>query len=159
MKIRVADLHDVAKICLLYDEFFANNAKIDPVYCRAGKESGEYPKSVIESNEADLIVAVSDESDEGDNELVGFIHIREGRTPPYDALMQNHYAQIIDFIVTEEQRKKGIGKLLMDAAKDWAKQRKLDYIELFVLDGAKAEHRFYENNDFVPVFHTLRCML
>jgi hypothetical protein len=38
-------------------------------------------------------------------------------------------------------------------------KRKLDYIELFVLDGSKGERRFYENNDFVPVIHTLRCML
>ena len=102
---------------------------------------------------SDLIVA------DEDGELLGFIHIREGKTPPYDALMQNHYAQIIDFIVTEKQRQKGIGTKLMDAAKQWANERKLDYIELFVLDGAKSEHRFYENNDFTPVFHTLRCML
>jgi len=153
MEIRLAIQNDIEQICLLYNEFFAYNAKIDPVYCRAGKENGEYPKSVIDSTDADLIVAVEN------NELIGFIHIREGRTPPYDALIQNHYAQIIDFIVTEKHRKKGIGTKLMEAAKDWSNKRKLDYIELFVLDGAKAEHRFYENNDFLPVFHTLRCML
>ena len=153
MEIRVAVNSDVEQICLLYNEFFAYNAIIDPVYCRAGKESGEYPKSVIEGTDADLIVAA-----EG-NELVGFIHIKEGRTPPYDALMQNHYAQIIDFIVTAEHRKQGVGKKLMDAAKKWANERELDYIELFVLQGAKAEHRFYERNDFVTVMQTMRCML
>jgi len=153
MEIRLAVQSDIEQICLLYNEFFAYNAEKDPVYCRAGKEYGEYPKSVIEGTGADLIVAVEND------EVIGLIHIKEGRTPPYDALQQNHYAQIIDFIVTAEQRKKGAGTKLMDAAKAWANERKLDYIELFVLDGAKGEHRFYENNDFVPVMHTLRYML
>ena len=153
MEVRAAVHNDIEQICLLYNEFFAYNAKIDPVYCRAGKETGEYPKSVIEDAGSDLIVAAED------GKLTGFIHIKEGRTPPYDALMQNHYAQIIDFIVTEEHRQKGIGKKLMDAAKEWATLRNLDYIELFVLQGAKNEHRFYERNDFATVMQTMRCML
>ena len=73
--------------------------------------------------------------------------------------MQNHYAQIIDFIVTAAHRKKGVGTMLMDAAKEWANKRKLDYIELFVLQGAKDEHRFYEHNEFVTVMQTMRHML
>jgi len=153
MEVRTAVHGDVEQICLLYNEFFAYNAKIDPVYCRAGKETGEYPKSVIKDAGSDLIVAAED------GKLTGFIHIKECRTPPYDALMQNHYAQIIDFIVTEDHRQKGIGKKLMDAAKEWATKRELDYIELFVLQGAKNEHRFYERNDFTTVMQTMRCML
>jgi len=156
MKIRLAEQKDVPQICELYNEFFAYNAQIDPVYCRAGKEFGEYPKSVIESLEAEIIVA---ETECKECKLVGFIHIREGKTPPYDALMQNHYAQIIDFMVTESHRKKGIGRKLMDAAKDWSKKRKLDYIELFVLQGAAEEQHFYDNSGFVNVMQTKRFML
>jgi ribosomal protein S18 acetylase RimI-like enzyme len=153
MEVRCAVHNDIAQICLLYNEFFAYNAEKDPVYCRAGKESGEYPKSVIDSDSSDLIVAVDND------DVIGFIHIKEGRTPPYDALVQNHYAQIIDFIVTAEHRKKGIGTKLMDAAKEWANKRNLDYIELFVLQGAKDEHRFYEHNEFVTVMQTMRYMM
>jgi len=153
MEVRCAVHNDIAQICLLYNEFFAYNAEKDPVYCRAGKESGEYPKSVIDSDSSDLIVAVDND------DVIGFIHIKEGRTPPYDALMQNHYAQIIDFIVTAEHRKKGIGTKLMDAAKEWANKRNLDYIELFVLQRAKDEHRLYEHNEFVTVMQTMRHML
>ena len=153
MEIRVAACDDIEQICRLYNEFFAYNAEKDPVYCRAGKEYGEYPKSVVESGSSDLIVALDDD------EIIGFIHIKEGKTPPYDALMQNHYAQIIDFIVTAKHRKKGVGTKLMDAAKQWAKGRNLDYIELFVLTGAVNEHRFYENNDFTTVMQTMRYML
>jgi GNAT superfamily N-acetyltransferase len=59
--------------------------------------------------------------------------------------MQNHYAQIIDFIVTAAHRKKGVGTKLMDAAKEWAKKRGLDYIELFVLSGAIDERSFLDS--------------
>jgi len=153
MEIRFAIQRDIEQICLLYNEFFAYNAEKDPVYCRAGKEHGEYPKSVIESSGSDLIVA------EDNGEIIGFIHIKEGKTPPYDALMQNHYAQIIDFYVTAAHRKKGVGAKLMDAAKRWANERNLDYIELFALAGAKDALSFYKRNDFVTVCHTVRCML
>ena len=153
MEIRTAVHDDIEQICRLYNEFFAYNAKIDPVYFKAGKENGEYTGSIIESESADLIIAVFDDK------AVGLIHIREGKTPPYDALMQNHYAQIIDFIVTEEHRQKGIGKELMDAAKKWAANRNLDYIELFVLQGAAVEQQFYENHGFVTVIQTKRYML
>jgi GNAT superfamily N-acetyltransferase len=153
MEIRLATQNDIAKICLLYNEFFAYNAQIDPVYCKAGKETGEYPKSVIESSSCDIIIAVEND------DVIGLIHIKEAKTPPYDALVQNHYAQIIDFVVTESQRKKGVGTKLMSFAKTWANERGLDYIELFVLDGAKNEHRFYEHNGFKTVLHGMRCML
>ena len=153
MEIRLAIHSDVEQICLLYNEFFAYNAEKDPVYCRAGKESGEYPKSVIDSGDSDLIVAVED------GEVLGLLHIREARTPPYDALMQNHYAQIIDFVVTQAYRGKGIGGKLMAYAKKWSVARSIDYIELFVLDKARQEHHFYEQNGFNDVMHTMRCML
>ena len=153
MEIRLAALDDIEQICMLYNEFFAYNAQMDPVYCRAGKESGEYPKTVIGSDSADIIVAVEN------GEILGLLHITEAKTPPYDALMQNHYAQIIDFIVTAAHRKKGIGKKLMEAAKQWALKREIEYIELFVLNNAMQERRFYEQAGFNEVMHTLRCML
>jgi len=153
MKIRLATNDDIGQICHLYNEFYAYNATIDPVYCRAGKESGEYPKSVVDSAFSDLIVAVVND------DIIGFIHIKEGKTPPYEALMQNHYAQIIDFIVTEKHRKRGAGTKLMEAATQWAEKRKLDYVELFVLHGAVNERQFYENNDFTTVMQTMRRIL
>ena len=153
MEIKLAGLGDIASICQLYNEFFAYNAGLQPVYYKAGKEDGAYPKSIIESEASDILIAV----DEG--EVVGFIHIREAKTPPFDALVPHNYAEIVDFITTAAHRKKGIGSLLMDAAKQWAKARELDYIELFVLTDARDEIRFYEHASFVPVSHTMRCPL
>ena len=153
MEIRTATLNDIEQICLLYNEFFAYNNKLQPEYCKAVKENGDYPKSVIADEKSDIIVSVED------NNILGFIHIREDQTPPYDSVVQHNFAVIIDFIVTASCREKGVGAKLMDEAKKWTKTRKLDYIELFVLNNAIEANRFYEKNDFVTVSHTMRRVL
>ena len=153
MEVRLATLDDIEPICILYHEFWQYNADLQPMYYKAGTENGGYPKSVITSEKADIIIAVEK------NIIVGFIHIREAQTPPFDAFVRYNYAEIIDFITTVNHREKGIGSELLGAAKQWAKERNLDYIELFVLSDAEDEFRFYENRDFVTVSHTMRCLL
>lgn len=153
MEIRLVTLDDIAAICRLYEEFFAHNSGLQPSYYRAAAETGGYPKSTMEDNAADIFVAVEN------RELVGFLHIRESKTPPFDAFVPHRYAEVIDFITTAAHRGKGIGTMLMDAAKQWAKARNLDYIELFVLSEATEETRFYQHKGFVPVSQTMRCTL
>jgi len=153
MEIRLATLKDNEPICQLYHEFWKYKAKLQPMYYKAGTESGGYPKSTITNEKSDIFLAVENLI------IVGFIHIKESQTPPFDVFVQHNYAEIIDFMVIEEFRKKGFGTKLMDAAKKWAKARSLDYLELFVLSDAKDELHFYEHKDFVTVSHTMRCPL
>jgi GNAT superfamily N-acetyltransferase len=153
MEIRLATLSDIEPICQLYHEFWRYNADLQPMYYKEGKESGEYPRSTITGEESDIILAVDNET------IVGFIHVKETRTPPFDAIVQHKCAEIIDFIVTAPCRKKGVGTELMNAAKQWSKSRSIDYIELFVLSNAVDEFHFYEHKDFVAVSHTMRCTL
>lgn len=153
MEIRLATLSDIDPICRLYEEFFAYNAGLQPKYYKAGKEAGEYPKSVIASEDSDIFIAVEN------GEARGLIHVRQARTPPFEAVAPHKYAEIVDLIVTAARRRKGAGSMLMDAAKQWSRARNLDYIELFVLSDAKGEFLFYEREGFVTVSHTMRCTL
>ena len=153
MEIRAAVPGDVEQICRLYDAFFAYNAKLQPEYYSPAKEIGNYPKSVIKSESADILIAVESGA------VVGFLHIRKARTPSFDAIVPHGYAEIIDFFVTDSHREKGIGSALMEAAKQWGKVHNLDYIELFALSNAHDALRFYEQRDFTTVSHTMRCML
>ena len=150
MEIRLATLNDIEPICRLYNEFFAYNAQLQPKYCNAGKEYGEYPASVIENSDSDIFLAVNAGS------IVGLIHVREAKTPPFDSIVQHKYAEIIDLIVTASFREKGVGSLLLDTAKKWSKARNLDYIELIVLSNAKAAIHFYDREGFDIVSHTMR---
>jgi GNAT superfamily N-acetyltransferase len=49
-----------------------------------------------------------------------------------------------DLAVAAEQRSLGIGKRLLDEAKDWARSRGATHLELDSADTRKAAHRFYE---------------
>lgn len=153
MGMRIAELHDLDGICKLYDEFYAYNASLQPDYCKPCSETGEYPKDVIEDPNADILIATNND------DVIGLVHIRQRTTPPHASLVQHKYAEIIDCITTEAQRKKGVGTRLMQRAKQWAEDRNLEYIELFVLNEAKKERRFYESLDFEVVSATMRLSL
>jgi GNAT superfamily N-acetyltransferase len=49
-----------------------------------------------------------------------------------------------DLVVDPEHRSRGAGKLLLDAAKDWARDRGATHLELDSGDARADAHRFYE---------------
>jgi len=150
MDVRLAKKSDILAISRLYERFFEYNAKQQPQYYKKTEESGKYPKSVIESKSADLFVA------DNCHTIIGFIHISEDKTPPFGAFVPHKYAVIIDLIVEEAYRGQGIGKMLLDAAKQWSKDRGLDYIELMVLQENEQGITFYHSQNFKIVSHTMR---
>jgi len=153
MEIRVASLNDIEALCPLLTEFFAYNTMLQPEYCIAAIERGAYPKEIIESENSDFIIA-------NENDVViGFIHINQMKTPPYDAITPHNYAEIMAFMVTASHREQGVGSLLIDASKQWSIARNLDYIELASLTNAEAANRFYDNKDFATVSHIRRYTL
>jgi len=153
MKIRVATQNDIAALCPLLTEFFAYNANLQPVYCNADIESGEYPKAIIESDDADFLIA------EENGVVIGFIHINQAKTPPYGSIVPYNYAEIMAFMVTASFRQQGIGHTLIEAAKKWSVERKLDYIELISLVNAKEANQFYDKQGFVAMSHIRRYSL
>lgn len=75
MEIRRATLSDIDPVCGLYDEFLAYNARLQPKYYKAGKEAGDYPKSVIASEDANIFIAAENGA------ACGLIHVRRAQTP------------------------------------------------------------------------------
>ncbi len=150
MNIHLATLDDVAAVSVLYDAFFAFHAELQPEYSRTAKESGSYPTHIITSENEDLLVA------EVNAAIVGFLHILEDKTPPYDSVVPHRFAECIDLFVAPEHRKQGIAAALLNAAKDWTKHRRLDYIELKVVAGNKNAIDFYDRQGFNTVMHTMR---
>jgi len=154
MEIRPAVSNDIEALCSLLTEFFTYNAALQPAYYKAHNESGEYPtKSIIESENSDFLVAVENDA------ILGFIHIIQMETPSYCSLVPHKYAEIELFMVTALHRKQGVGSKLIDAAKQWSKDRNLDYIELFSLSNAESANNFYNNNNFATVSYIRRYTL
>ncbi len=66
---------------------------------------------------------------------------------------------IVDLFVGERYRQQGAGQLLLEACKRWAREHKLDYIELMVLENNKDGIRFYARERFAAVSRTMRLEL
>ena len=150
MNIRLATKDDIELISSLFTEFYEYNAAQQPQYYVAAKEIGKYPNTIIDSKDGDIIVAVVDEV------IVGFIHIEEDKTPPYPSIVPHKFACIVDFIVAEQHRKSGIGRLLLEEAKLWASSRQLEYLELMVLENNDVGRCFYERENFSVMSQTMR---
>jgi ribosomal protein S18 acetylase RimI-like enzyme len=137
----------------LYEEFYKYNAQLQPEHYKEVSESGDYPRSVIEGADSDIFVAAQSQ------EIVGFIHIYEDKTPPYPPLVQHRFAGIMDLYVTSSFRRKGIGTQLIASAKEWAMARGLEYIELMVLNENVSGMNFYIQSKFTTALQTMRYRL
>ena len=153
MEVRLATLDDVKSLCHLFNEFFAYNARLQPEYCNAAIESGKYPEAVIKDENADILIAAENGA------AIGFMHVAQSKTPPYDSIVQRGYLEVMGFMVTASCRRKSVGSKLMDAAKEWGKARRLDYIELVALSNAKEANAFYHNYGFEVKAHVMRHKL
>lgn len=56
-------------------------------------------------------------------------------------------AWVEDLAVDPERRSAGIGKALLDAAKDWARERGASHLELDSAETRADAHRFYEREE------------
>ena len=153
MKIRLATLDDVVEISKMYEELFTFHAGLQPDYFTKAEEHGDYPKKTIESESADIIVA------EVEGNVVGFAHVLENKSLPYDCIVQYKFAVCMDLYVSPFYRKQGVATELLNSIKGWAKKRELDFIEIKVLVGNNNAIRLYERESYSEVYHTMRCLL
>ncbi|MCL2690337.1 MAG: hypothetical protein FWE57_10905 [Chitinispirillia bacterium] len=71
MEIRLVTTNDIQPLCELLEEFYLYSANLQPQYYQSGKESGSYPESVINDENADMFIAVDN------GKIVGMIHVKE----------------------------------------------------------------------------------
>ena len=88
----------------------------------------------IESDDACVLVA------EADRALVGFcIGYQDLHSVRF-----GHRVWVEDLAVDPAHRSLGVGKALLDAAKDWARERGATHLELDSAEARADAHRFYE---------------
>ena len=152
MKIRPATIEDINQITLLFSEQFAIQAGLQPYFMQRGTQNPQFIAETITNEDSHIFVA------EETGKIVGFVSVFEKKSPDFNFMVQHKYAYLMDIIVTKEQRGKGIAAKLMDAAKGWAQDRKLDYIELSVFANNSAVG-FYAKNGYEETQRTMVCKL
>lgn len=151
--VRKATNNDIPAISELYREQFREMAKLIPDFIKEGYQSTEFIENTIANEESDILVY------ENDGMTVGFILLQAKTRPDFPFMLPRKYCYIMDIIVTENCRGKGFGTALMNAAKDWAKERDCNFINLDVLVNNPGAIQLYEKLGFIPKAQEMYCKL
>lgn len=149
--IRKATNNDIPAIAELYREQFREMAKLIPDFIKEGDQSTEFIKNTIADEESDILVY------ENDGMVAGFILLQFKTRPDFPFMLPGKYCYIMDIIVTEKYRGKGFGTALMNAAKDWTKERDCNFINLDVLVNNPGAINLYEKLGFIPKAQEMYC--
>ncbi|MFN2240701.1 MAG: GNAT family N-acetyltransferase [Anaerolineae bacterium] len=87
---------------------------------------------------------------EAAGEVVGFVQVNIGETPPFAILVPRRVAAVENLAVREEFRRMGIGQALMSRAHQWAEELGASEIELTVYEFNHAAASFYHSLGYVP---------
>ena len=125
-KLKKTDTKSLDKLfqeLIMYEKIFTNNI------CENIQITGDYA-SIIADNKSLILVA------EDEKEIIGFLYIYEKQL---DEVFLQKEAFIEAMYIRESYRKKGLGKLLINEAINWATKRKIVIIDIDVMsDNLKA---------------------
>ena len=111
-------------------------------------------RQAVKAADADYLLA------EEEGAVVGFALVNyAGWTPEFSCVLPHRYARLEDLVVGKAYRGRGIGGELLAAAKRWARNRRLEYVELNVLAQNESAVKLYESQDFVEATKVMRCIL
>ena len=150
MEIRRAQLGDVPAIEELSRILFGEMERLQPEYYREADQDRKFLLSVIAEEKGDILLA----QEEG--KILGFALVREEETPPFSCMVPRRYAHLIDLVTAPGHRGRGVGGSLVRAVRQWAKERGLEYVELYVLSNNGNALRFYEGEGFREATRIMR---
>jgi GNAT superfamily N-acetyltransferase len=131
-KVREAQPEEVERVLGMYEWLFAPPGSVPPRW--DPERAREAIAEAIESPNAAVLVA------EHRGELLGLC-------TAYLDLNSVRFGSrcwVEDLAVSPEHRSQGVGKALLDRAKEWARQRGGTHLELDSADTRTDAHRFYE---------------
>lgn len=141
MNIRRINIEDLNNVFDLLNELYENKLVYD-IFSKIYKQK-------LDDKNCYYIVAVID------NKIVGVL-TSELQVKLHRARKQSF---IEDLIVDKDYRSKGIGKLLLNSAVDYAKDNDCEVVELTSYIKNNDAHRFYENNGFIKHSYKFKMYL
>ena len=152
--IRPAGEGDIPAVVALYRQLDQALVDLQPEFFCVAPRGDEFVRQAVKAADADYLLA------EEDGAVVGFALVNyAGWTPEFSCVLPHRYARLEDLAVDEAVRGQGVGGELLAAAKRWARNRRLEYLELNVLAQNENAIRLYESQDFVEATKVMRCML
>lgn len=151
--VRDAVPADRKAIAEIYRTLFEAMSNLQPQYIQAAEQDPDFILKIITESKKDILVA------QCDVQLLGFALVLITHTPPYRCFVPHPYADLLDLAVLPAARGKGLGTLLLQAVKSWAKAYGADYLELGALSNNQGAVRLYEREGFRECMKTFRASL
>jgi GNAT superfamily N-acetyltransferase len=130
--IRAARFDEADTLVSAYDWLFAPPGS-QPPHWDPGKATGRL-REAIASGASEVLVADVDAA------IVGICTVYLD----HDSVRFGQRAWVEDLAVHPEHRSAGVGKQLLDAAKDWGRSRGATHLELDSSEARADAHRFYD---------------
>lgn len=135
MEIRTARTNEIDDVVAAYDWLFAPPGSVPPMW-HPGAAAARL-EAAIGADDANVFVA------DVDGRVAGFVTVYD----EFNSVRFGHRAWVEDLAVDPERRSQGLGKALLDAAKDWARERGATHLELDSAETRTDAHRFYDRED------------
>jgi GNAT superfamily N-acetyltransferase len=135
VNIRAARTDEIDDLVAAYDWLFAPPGTKPPMW-DPGAAAARLAEA-IRSDGAEVIVA------DIDGHVAGFCTVYD----EFDSVRFGHRAWVEDLAVDPDHRSRGLGKALLDEAKDWARTRGATHLELDSAPSRTDAHRFYDRED------------
>ena len=156
MNIRPAVMSDYDQLCALFDEVDALHRDTRPEIFRKPDgpiRSVEHVTKLVSGPNSTILVA------EHDGRLVGLAVMTEQPVSSHPLHVPRRVVEIVTVVVRKAARRQGIGKSLIAAALDWARQRGAQHVEISVHAFNQDALRAYMAAGFTLSVHRLMLRL
>lgn len=153
MFIRNANLNDMEGIKKLLDKLNQVSVELLPNFFTLARTTNEQFEELMSDKNCELIIA------EIDKRVIGLIEIHLNETKNIPVLIKKQYIYIQNLIVEESFKRKGVGKALIDAAKNWGIDRGIKYYRLSVIPNNDLAISFYTKEGFEPIMYNMEMKI
>jgi diamine N-acetyltransferase len=154
--VREATPRDLVAAAKIVEELDAHHARLQPEFFQAAPHGVRARlEPAVASPDQLLLVAEA----RGGDGIVGLVHVRLFDTPSDPLLAQRRRGYVELLAVTRENRRTGIGRVLMQAASEWCRRRGATQILLTIWEGNDDALAFYRSLGLRPVSQVLGTRL
>jgi len=143
--IREVSPQDFGAVCELFEDVEALHRNAVPRVFRK-PEGRDWIRDIVSAatTDGDSVLFVA----EGGGRVVGLAHAAIRRAPDLPFVVPRRYAVIQDLVVSEDSRGSGIGGALVEKVHEWALDKGVSEVELYVWEFNRAALAFYEKHGY-----------
>ncbi|HTR83192.1 MAG TPA: GNAT family N-acetyltransferase [Reyranella sp.] len=147
IRVRLASMRDYEELCGLFDELDEVHRIARPDMYRPFPPPARTREQVahwLAQPESTVLVAQSEEG------VVGLAVLLTRAPSGFAGAVPRKVVEVDNLVVRADQRGRRVGRRLLAAAVEWARQRRATHVEVSVHDFNRDAQRFYGNFGFAP---------